>query len=165
MKPNKLNNIKNTGFKVPNDYFENIDDIILSTAKLKNTFTDTGFSIPDTYLNTLEDKILNKITKKNTPKVIPLFNRRTLVYASSIAAAILLLFNLSIFEKDITFDSLDIETAENYIMNEIYDSYEIATLLTEEELAEDNFLEYDFNEQIIEAYIIDHLDIEDLIVE
>ena len=165
MATNKLNKIKNTGFKVPKNYFESIDDVLLSSVKLKNTITDTGFSIPETYLNTLEDKILSKVSKKTGPRVIPLFNKRTLVYVSSIAAAILLFFNLSIFEKNITFDSLDIETAENYIMNEVYDSYEIATLLTEEELNEDNFIEYDFNEETIEAYIIDHLDVEDLIVE
>lgn len=150
---------------MPNDYFDNLDDIILSEAKLKNTFPNASFSLPENYFAAIEDTILSRVSKPKTPKVISLFNKKTLMYASSIAAAILLLFNLSIFEKNITFDSLDIESAENYIMNETTDSYEIATLLTEEELAEDNFIEYDFNEETIETYIIDHIDIEDLMVE
>lgn len=165
MEKNKLHNIKNTGFKVPNDYFESLDDIILSEIKLKNTITDSGFSVPETYLETLEDRILNKVSRNKTPKVIPLFSKSRLVYASSIAAAILLLFNLSIFEKNITFDSLDIDNVESYIMNEAFDSYEIATLLAEEELTEDNFIDYDFDEETIEAYIIDNLDIEYLIIQ
>ena len=123
------------------------------------------FSPKGVSIETLEYKILDKVSEKENIKVISLFNRKNFVYASSIAAAILLLFNLSIFERNITFDSLDIETAENYIINEGVDSYEIANLLTLEELTEENFIDYNFNEENIESYIVNHIDIESLMVD
>tara|TARA_R110002049_G_scaffold143647_2_gene305840 strand:- start:1650 stop:2147 length:498 start_codon:yes stop_codon:yes gene_type:complete len=165
MQTNKLHNIKETGFKVPKGYFDNLEDTVLRHIKLKELSSESGFKTPENYFDSLEDSILNKASEKESTKVISIFSRRNLIYASSIAAAVLLLFNLSVFEKNITFDSLDVDTAENYIMNEIVDSYEFATLFSEEALTEDNFIDYDFNEETIEAYIINNIDIEDLMVE
>lgn len=165
MKQNKLHNIEETGFKIPDDYFNALEAIILSNIKLKKMSSDSGFKLPENYFNALEDTITNKISTKTPTKVIPLFRKRTLIYISSTAAAVLLLFNLSIFKNKPTFDSLDFETVENYIMNENIGSYEIAALLSEEDLLEENFIEYQVEEKIIETYILDHLDVEDIILE
>ncbi|MFI1771582.1 hypothetical protein [Thalassobellus citreus] len=166
MKKNNLHNINETGFKVPKDYFENLEDAILSDIKLKELSHESGFITPKDYFDTLEDHIIEKTSTKETPKVISLFNRRNLLYLSGVAAAVLLLFNLSIFNNTTTWASLDTETVEDYMINGgLLDSYEIASLLTTEELSDANFIETNFNENNIETYLIDHLDIEDLYVE
>ena len=160
-----LHNFKDSGFKTPKDYFNNLENRILSEVKLKDGATQTGFKLPDAYLDTLEDDILNKVILEKRPKVIKLVSKRNLVYMSSIAAAILLLFNLSIFDSKPTFDSLDTETVENYIIDEGLDSYEIAALLTNEELDDINFVKQELNDESVELYILEHLDIEQLIIE
>lgn len=164
MKKNKLHNIKETGFRVPKDYFDTLEDTVLSHNKLKERSSESGFKTPDNYFDNLEDTILSKVSEKEKPKVISIFSKRNLIYASSIAAAILLLFNLSIFEKESGWDNIEAETVENYIINENMGSYEIASLLIGEELNENNFTNIEFSDEALENYFLDHTTIEDLII-
>lgn len=165
MKKNKIHNINETGFKVPNDYFSNLDDSILTHIKLKEKINNSGFITPQNYFETLEKNIIEKISKKESIKVIPLFSKRNIIYVSSIAAAVLLLFNLSIFDKKSDWDKLDTETVENYIIEENIGSYEIASLLSEDSFIEENFIIQGINEEHLETYLLDNLDIEDFIIE
>ncbi|OEK07601.1 hypothetical protein A8C32_17545 [Flavivirga aquatica] len=168
MNNNNLHNIKSTGFTTSNDYFESFDEKMLSKLKNENYFDsikNTGFKVSENYFDTLEDAIISKVSNEREPKVIQIFSKRNLVYISSMAAAILLLFNLAIFDDKPTFDSLDIETVENYIMNQNINSFEIASLLTDEELSEENFIQNQLEEKTIEDYILNNIEIEDLIIE
>jgi len=163
-----LNNIKNTGFKTPDNYFDAVEDNIMNAIMQENNGSlskETGFKTPDNYFDAIEEDIINKIDIKNTPKVIQLFTRKNLLYVSSIAAAILLLFNLSLFDKEITWDSLDIQTVENYIIDEGIDSYELATLLTDEDFSEIEFIEQNITDEALENYLLDNLDLEELMIE
>ena len=163
-----LNNIKKTGFKTPNNYFDGVEDNIMNAIQQESSFNlskETGFTTPNNYFETIEDAVINKLNKKDNSKVIKLFNRRNLIYVSSIAAAILLLFNLSIFDKEVTFDSLDTQTVENYIISEGIDSYELAALLTEDEFSEVDFLEETIAAETLENYLLDNLELEELIIE
>lgn len=166
MKKNRIHNIKETGFKVPKGYFNNLDDALLNNIKLKEVPDEAGFKTPANYFDSLEDTILNKVSEKGNNKVISLFSRRNLIYASSIAAAVLLLFNLSIFKNNTEtgWDAIDAETVENYIINENIGSYEIASLLIDEDLNEANFTEVEFTDEALENYILDHITVEDLII-
>lgn len=161
MKKDKLHNIKKNGFTVPEGYFDSLEDNIIDELKVKESVTNTGFKVPDNYFENLEDSVLSKVSnlEKDT-KVIKLFSRKTILFASSIAAAILLLFNLSIFTEKAT--EPDFETVENYILNEDISTYEIASLLEEEELTEENFIEFSIEEDTVEDYILDNLYVEDL---
>ncbi|WP_298238826.1 hypothetical protein [uncultured Algibacter sp.] len=168
MKKHNLHNIKSAGFKIPDGYLESLNEQILS--KLKNedtldTFKETAFKTPDGYFDSLEERILNKASDKRESKVVSLFNRRNIIYISGIAATILLLLNLFIFNNSPTFDTLETETVENYVISESIDSYEIASLLTNEQLNEDSFVEYNFEEEIVEEYLLNNIDIEDLMLE
>lgn len=124
-----------------------------------------GFDLPDSYFDTLENNILNRIENEDDTKVIKLFSRRNILYASGIAAAILILFNLSIFSESITIDDLETETVENYIINEGIDSYELAVLLSEDDLLEDELMEQNITDESLEDYLLENLDIEELIIE
>ena len=117
--------------------------------------------VPDNYFESFNEKLINT----NEPKVIALFNKRNLVYISSIAAAILLLFNLSLFENKPTFNNLDIETVENYIEDENISSLEIASLLTDEHIEEHIVVDYSVNDVNIEEYLLNNADLEDLMLE
>ncbi|NJX16245.1 hypothetical protein [Tamlana crocina] len=167
MKDNKLHNIKSTGFKAPDNYFDTLEDRLFTEAKLKANVSGPGFVMPEDYLDGLENTILNKVPKAKEPKVISIFSKRTLVYVSSIAAAILLLFNLSILEtKPASFDTLDMETVENFVLEEdVVDSDELASLITEEDLTESGFIDTNFDENQIETFLLEHLDVEDLLVD
>ena len=163
-----LNNIKTTGFKTPDKYFDSVEDNIMNAINQEeslNLSKETGLITPDNYFETIEDVVINKLNKKNNSKVIKLFNKRNLIYTSSIAAAILLLFNLSIFDKEVTFDSLDTQTVENYIISEGIDSYELAALLTEGEFLEVDFLDETIADETLENYLLDNLELEELIIE
>lgn len=164
MKNKSLHNIKNTGFQTPQNYFNNFDDSLLTVAKLKAKASAPGFKIPDNYFETLEVALSEKISSEKKPKVITLFNKRNILYASSIAAAVVLLFNLTLFnnEKN-SWNTLDIETVENYILDEELTSYDMATLLVEDNLEIENFINHNFEEDNIESYLLDHIDVEDFI--
>ena len=158
----KINNIKDTGFKTPPDYFNSFEDNLMAEINLKRKVSTNGFVVPETYFDSLENNVIDSLDKST--KVIPLFNKKAVLYISGIAAAILLFFNLSISEEQITFDNLDLETAENYIIDENISSYELAALM-DEDLLDDNFIEYNFNEETIETYLLNNMDIDDLMVE
>jgi len=164
-----LKNIKNTGFKIPDNYFSSVEDNITDALKLEKNFLytakETGFKIPENYFDTLEKHINTKIEPKNTSKVIRLFSKRNLIYASGIAAAVLLFFNLSLFDKSVDFESLDFQTVESYIINEGIDSYELAALFTENDLTETDFLQQAITDESLETYLLDHLDIENIIID
>ena len=164
MKKNKLHNIKETGFKVPKDYFDSVEDNVFHAIKLKELSEESGFKTPDNYFDTIEDAILSKVSEKENTKVISIFNRRNLIYASGIAAAVLLLLNLSLFEKKTGWEDIEAETVENYIINENIGSYEIAALLIDEELNENTFTDIEFSDEAIETYILENATVEDLII-
>lgn len=164
MKNKKLHHIKSTGFKTPDDYFESFDEKIFSKLNPESqldSIKETGFKVPNNYFESLKNTNLGE----NETKVIQLFSKRNIIYVSSIAAAILLLFNLSIFESKPTFDNLDTETVENYFIDENISSYEIAALFTDTQIEEAIIIEYNFSEGNIEEYLLDNADIETLMIE
>ena len=163
MKTNKIHNITNSGLKVPKDYFDNLEDRFMTEIKLNEAGKSPGFKAPEGYFDTLENSILSQVVEKETTKVIPLFNRKNLLYVSSVAAAVLLLFNLSIFEKETSWDNLDIESVENYILEENVGTYEIASLLLEDEISEDDFSTLEFDDEAMEGYFLENTSLEDLI--
>ncbi len=146
--------VKGSGLKMPKNYFEGMEDSILSQIKLNQNVETTGYTTPEAYFDTLEDTILNKMSSKKESKVISLFNRKTILYASSIAAAIVLFFSLNTSKKSITFDSLDTEVVDNYILDET-ELNDLASLFTDTELNEANFIDYDLSDDSIDTYLED----------
>ena len=168
MKNNYLNKIKSTGFKTPDDYFDSFSESVL--GKLYNesqleSIEGSGFKHPDNYFDSLEENILKKLDNNKETKVIKLRTKRLLLYASSVASAILLLFNLSIFENKTSFDNLETETVENYLLDENISSYEIAALLNDDELEDVIILDHNLNEDNIEEYLLNNANIEALMIE
>ncbi|VAV84789.1 hypothetical protein MNBD_BACTEROID02-476 [hydrothermal vent metagenome] len=163
-----LNNIKNTGFKVPKDYFNTLEDTILSKIKaesiLKN-IDSPGFEMPNGYLDTLEDTVFNTLPKKENSKVISLFSKKNLIYISGVAAAIVIMFGFFWNNTNASEMELDYEMVESYLIDQNISSYEIASLLTEEELSniDSEIMNEAFNDEGMEDYLLENVNFEDII--
>jgi len=162
MKTNKIHNVTHSGLKVPKDYFDNLEDRFMAEIKLNEASENSGFKAPEGYFETLENTILNKVSEKDNSKVIPLFSKKNLLYISSVAAAILLLFNLTITKTDTSWDTLDADSVENYILDENVGAYDIATLLLDGEISEDAFASIEFTDDAMEGYFLENTSAEDL---
>ncbi|WP_136481887.1 hypothetical protein [Cognatitamlana onchidii] len=165
MKKINLDNIKSSGFETPKGYFDTFDMDILNLSKEKQLLEKktSGFKVPKTYFENIDNTILTQVSKKPQGKVI-WFSQKTIIYVSGVAAAILILLNLSIFEEAPTFDNLETATVESYVLDDHFNSYEIASLLTDEQLSED-IIEHDLDENNLEAYLLDNADLELLMTE
>ena len=163
----KIKDISSTGFKAPVSYFEGVEDSVFARLKadsLKEMSDDHGFDAPVGYFDTIESKVLDKLNVEET-KVISIFSRRKLYYVSGIAAAIVILLAVFLNRNSTTVDELDYEVVESYIINQNISTYEIASLLTEEELEEVdlNFIEDEMNSESLEYYLLDKINLEDII--
>lgn len=192
MKKNNLHNIKDSGFKtpdhyfdgledsifnevklnenieVPDHYFDGLEDIILSKAKLSEKVNTTGFKTPEDYFDTIEDAIINKVEIKQNQKIIPLFNKKTFLYISSIAAVILLFFSLPIFSNEknteaLSISDIDTELIDKYVLDETQ-ATDLAILFTETELDETSFINYNLSDDALDTYLED-LDENELILQ
>lgn len=163
----ELKNIKSTGFKTPKGYFDTLEDDIMSSIILDDTLKSktTGQTIPEGYFDTVENNVFDKLANsQNETKVISLFSRKNMVFVSSVAA-VLIIFLLVISPTTPSFDTLEIETVENYISEEDFSHEDIAALLSDEELEDVINSEISFNEDSLEDYILDNTTIEDLLIE
>ena len=158
MKKENLNNIKQSGFKTPNNYFNTIEDQIMSQISLEKIDKNSGFKVPDNYFDTIEDNILSK-TKET--KIFKLFNKKTIITVASIAAMFVLFFNLNPFKTQVTFDNLDTDTVEAYILNEV-ELNDISNLINTDQLSQTDFIDY--NGSSIDNYL-DDIDLEDFLDE
>ena len=159
MKKENLHNLKHSGFKTPENYFNTLEDQIMSQINLKELSPTSGFKTPDDYFNTIEKRILQQT--KQQPKVIKLFNKKTVIMVASAAAVIVLFFNLNLFKNQVTFDSLDTEIVENYILDEI-ELNDLSSLIDTDQLSQTDFINY--KDISIDNYI-DDIDLEELFQE
>ena len=155
---------KNSGFKIPEHYFEEFTGKILDKVAQSRDFTqeellskDEGFTIPEGYFENLNQKILGRLEKKET-KIIPLHPYKKIYYtAAAVAAGLLLFFGLRLsLEKPLTFSDLASQDIENYFQNNELDmtSYEIAEMLPIDQVEINDIL----NDRIQDAAILDYLD-------
>ena len=163
MKKERLHTINDSGFRTPSNYFEALDNIILTEAKLKNNLNTSVFKTPQHYFKDVEDDILDLTVRKREAKVIPLITKRIILYTSTVAAAVIIVFNLNLFKNSVTFDALETEAVDSYIINET-DLSELAMLFNDTELTESNFIDIEINDDTLDSYI-DSLDETELILE
>lgn len=162
MKKNNLHNINKTGFKAPKGYFDDLEDSMMNQIKLRDKVTETGFKAPDGYFDALEGTILAKT--KEEPKVFTLFSKQNLMYAASIAAVLVLMFNV-FWNGSNSSSTIDVADIEQYLLQQDINEYELASLLTEDELITNNFIDTNITEESLEDYLLENATLEDLISE
>lgn len=145
---------KKSGFSVPNNYFEEIDDNIFNRIVEEKIPNKNSFKVPKDYFLTVEDKILSKVIpeRKKQTKVIAL---RRIIEISAIAS-VLLLISLYLFNNNITvsFDNITIAEIEDWYNNsyEITNDNEIAILLDESDFINTGISSINIDESVLEDY-------------
>ncbi|SHH42578.1 hypothetical protein [Winogradskyella jejuensis] len=163
MKKDKLHNINSSGFKAPKDYFESFDEKLMQRLENETSFSKVespGFKTPEAYFDTIEDSVLNRLNTKEQTPVISLFRSKKLYYISGIAASLLLLFAVFINQSNTA--EISVEMVENYFIESDLDTYDLAELLTQVEVLEEDFkiTETTYNEDNLEEYLLENADIE-----
>ena len=123
--------------------------------------TSSGFKTPEGYFDTIDVDIISKTKSEN--KVIAFRPHPRLYYIAGIAASLVLLFAI-IFNSG-TNSEISPEMVETYFQESDLDSYELAELLSEAEILEDDFIisETAYDEENLETYLLEQVDIEQLL--
>ena len=151
------------GFKTPDDYFKSFDDKLFET--LSNDTLDkemsSGFKTPEGYFDTIDESILNKVNSEK--KVIAFRPHPRFYYIAGIAASLVLLFAIVLNTNNNS--EISAEMVETYFQESDLNSYELAELLSEANILEDDFVisETQYDEENLESYLLEQTDIEQLL--
>ena len=159
----------NDGFNTPKNYFEDFEDRLFSKISEESLPKESGFAVPEGYFDQLDSAILKNIEPlvKET-KVIPLFSKRTLAYAITIAACAVLVFSLVNTNNTINnIDTLEISSIESYIEdgNLSLDSYDIASLFVDEDFNNITSESEYISEDILEDYLLENINDSSILTE
>ena len=110
-----------SGFKVPEDYFGNLEDNLMSKFNEQESYELTsarnGFKVPDDYFDQLEEKIIAR-TNQQESGVISLFRKEYIFYAAAVIAVCALLLG-DFFDpgssQNMGWDDIELSAMENYI--------------------------------------------------
>ena len=170
MKKENIHNIKSSGFKTPDNYFESIDDQILERLNDKEIISaseTTGFMVPKDYFDSVETTILEKLESQPETPVIALKSRRTLYYVAGIAARFVLLLSL-FFNNEDKIKQLqkwqDKAINENYLFKEDYTNDDLATLFITDNISEADFIDITISDDTLNEYL-ENADTEDFILD
>jgi hypothetical protein len=155
---------KNTGFKTPEGYFDEVTDRILDRIKNEEGAgipEKDGFVIPEGYMDKMEKEVLSKVKTSETPVISLRPYRNHLLVAASIAAIFVLVIRLQWNDtKSITFDDLASTDIETYFeTREIgFTSYEIAEVIPVNTIDLNEFMETGVDDENIMDYLEDSID-------
>ena len=139
MKKKGLPYRKDSGFKVPENYFQDFEARLMSQLPtVEENFIlhekSSPFKVPDAYFDQFESRLNERLNIKET-RVIPLNNRKKLLfYVAGVAAVLAVIFSSVVFNRSQSFEynDLDILAVENYLLESFdYSSPEETHLLKE----------------------------------
>ncbi|WP_299839017.1 hypothetical protein [uncultured Tenacibaculum sp.] len=146
-----LNIGKNGGFSTPKNYFNDLENDLISKMIVEELPEKCGFETPSNYFDNLEETILAKVNEeqKSNVKVIS-FRKRIIQFTSAAAAAILLLvtFNYTI---NIGEEETAMVTIDEWFENSDVTTDDLALLLDDEDFSEE--VSYEFENNGIEDYL------------
>lgn len=168
---------KENSFNTPEGYFESFNNRLMDRIQKEEAKEDgsiipktDGFVVPNDYFDEVTPVVLSKINSKE-PKVIPLKTNRRFYYGiAAVAAIFLLIFSLT-WESNpepITFDDLANAEIEAYFDNTDLEmtTYEIAEVVSMEEIELNDILDDELEDDIIMEYLDENVDdIEELNLE
>jgi hypothetical protein len=156
------------GFKVPDSYFSDLEDRLVTKLEEEALPESSGFKVPDGYFDELEERLATQLfPKQRNPKIINLINRKRIYYVAGVAASVMLLVSIFNNPGSGSLDSINLTAIEMYIEegSADIDPYDVATLLTDEEF--DNLLLESslVSEESLESYLLENLDDTTLLTE
>lgn len=143
MKKNKLPYHKDSNFKVPEGYFETLEDRIMQTVtgteekEFLQGRKDAGFNVPEDYFQNFETELFEKLeNQKKTPKIISILNREVFYYFAG-AAAVFIAIVTTVFTHPVQqaggIEDLDMVTLEGYLFETLETHNSGVQFMSEEE--------------------------------
>jgi hypothetical protein len=169
--PNKVKDTSDkSGFKLPENYFENFENRLFNKIESETLPKETGFKAPNRYFENLEDSVLQKLhTQEKSHKLISLNPRMTLIYLTAIAACLVIIVTTLIENESIVRQMESIKTGaiETYIDEGYLDleNDEIFALFDNEDLNNINFESDLFSEESLEDYLLENNIEETILIE
>mgnify|MGYP003121723515 CR=1 FL=1 len=173
MKNNSSKYQSKSGFKVPENYFEELETnmmhILGEDENLLSTRKEKGFTTPANYFDNVEKEILSiTIGQASQSKVISIFRKEYVLKIAAIAAVFIGIISIwfSKPEPEITIDNVEIAEIENYIDKEIIELNftEISTLISQDGIVLDNLNTSKVNDDAVLEYLMDNVDDPDLLL-
>lgn len=149
---------KESGFSIPENYFNSVEKNIELKFSEEKLVKETGFKMPDSYFTNLEDSILAKVSSEEKETKIISFKERVLKLIPLAAAASVILFiglNSFVFNKtdELTLDSLSDNDIEYWLDSKTLNTIDIAIVLNDDLLAENDFSFTTLEDENIEDYM------------
>lgn len=155
------------GFRVPEDYFDTLEERVMQNISMDNVPKETGMRVPENYFAQLETVILDNCTKPKVHKKLKLVKLNTWWHIAAAACAIgfgLLLIpekpktipaTNTIVESDFTMD---------YYIEDVLADMPDSSLLN---LMENADIDVSFSDKInkkeVEEYLMENLDLSTLL--
>lgn len=158
---------KDTGFKVPENYFEDFETRFMgqlssSEEDLLSTGTSSPFKVPDHYFEEFESRLTDRLPlETKEPKVIPLFNRKHLSYIAGVAAVLAIILSSVVLNRPQTFgySDLDVIAVENYLLESFeFSSPEETHLLQEGDFSFATSPGKDLDREAVLEYLNDNME-------
>lgn len=167
MRKSHLHNLKETGFKTPDRYFDAFDDRLLQKLNVQKEMpADPGYTVPENYFENFDDTLLMRLKNDDSSKIRTLVSWRNAAYITGVAASLVLMVSVFIKSKDnLSINQVETASIESYLHNENLNIYDIASFLNEEDLVLDDFVSNTFTEESLENFLLNNASIEDLIFE
>src|SRR5690606_37922208 len=129
-----------------------------------NDKTASGFKVPERYFESFDERSLQQLQKEE-PKVITLSLWKKVAFVSGIAASLAILLTVFNTTEDVSFETLETASIENYIYEENMNTYDIASFVNEDDLVIENFVTTSISDESLESYLLDNTTIENLMIE
>jgi hypothetical protein len=157
---------ENHGFKVPSNYFEELNIQIenkITLDKFKTLNTEASFTVPEGYFEKLNTSILDKtINTANTPKVLRLWQTNLFKYASATCFILLTAFGIYVNRPSTTGEqTANVEVISENLLYDIDESTILEHVQEQEHQAITNPINNTSNTEV-EDYILDRFSSNDI---
>lgn len=150
-------------FGIPEDYFSNFEERLFLKIEEEKFPKSSGFRVPPAYFTNLEEVIIAKLQPKKEAKVIPLASHKILVFASAIAACLVIavsLFKFSNFQSEPNIETVNLSLIDQYIDdgNLDMDLYEVTNYLKNLDNLDLSLESLLISDEEIETYLYESLE-------
>ncbi len=160
-----------SGFKIPNNYMKDFEANIFDKLEIsadKSKERKSGFQVPTDYFNTIEENILVRLdTEGKKGKIVNLFSKKNLYYASAVAAIFVVMLCTFLFNSpdSNSIDTIEYAALEDYLGEEDLDYYDISNLIYEDGFIIESLNASNFDDEAIFDYLNENIEYSGLIIE
>lgn len=153
---------KKTGFDIPENYFNGIEEKVFTTISSVNLPKENAFKTPSNYFNSVEDDIFAKLNLNNNKekevKVISIRKKILQLVPIAAAASVLLFIGLNYTNNTstVTFDDITLADVESWYENGYGDTNnEDLAIAFNSSIIEDNDSFLSISDENLEEYLND----------